>query len=77
MAFKGENLFLKMAQEPRVKGQKARYKVSACSLTESENHASYLHFGGSEFYLGKLGNKLGLSCAKLRHDLAWFELVLF
>ena len=51
MAFKGENLFLKMAQEPRVKGQKARYKVSACSLTESENHASYLHFGGSEFYL--------------------------
>ena len=53
MAFKGENLFLKMAQEPRAKGQKARYRVSGCSLTESldENHASYLHFGGSEFYL--------------------------
>ena len=27
--------------------------MSGCSLTESldENHASYLHFGGSEFYL--------------------------
>ena len=38
---------------PSPKSPGPRARRPGCSLTESldENHASYVHFGGSEFYL--------------------------